>query len=57
MREGIETATDLGDDAVLAALGDDYDELLALTRPWAKAVVASGGYPVDPSDLGTAVDR
>jgi hypothetical protein len=57
VREGIETATDLGDDAVLAALGDDYDELLALTRPWAKAVVASGGYPVDPSDLGTAVDR
>ncbi|HEY5886325.1 MAG TPA: hypothetical protein VIT24_01300 [Acidimicrobiales bacterium] len=57
VREAIEAATDIGDDAVLAALWDDYDELLALTRPWAKAVVASGGYPVDPSDLGSAVDR
>ncbi len=57
VREAIEAATDSGDDTVLAALGDDYDELLALTRPWAKAVVASGGYPVDPSDLGAAADR
>lgn len=57
VREAIEVATDVGDDTVLAALGDDYDELLGLLRPWAKAVVASGGYPVDPSDLGTAVDR
>jgi hypothetical protein len=57
VREAIEAATDIGDDAVLAALGDDYDELLGLLRPWSKAVVASGGYPVDPSDLSTAVDR
>ncbi len=55
VRESIEVATDRGDRAVLDALGDDLDELLALTVPWAKAVVAAGGYPMDPSDLGNAV--
>ena len=55
LREGIEVATDAGDRAVLEALGDDVDELVGLLRPWAKAVVAAGGYPMDPSNLGDAV--
>lgn len=54
-RDAIEAATDRGDEAVLAALGDDLDELLALTRPWARAVVDAKGYPVDPTDLGPHV--
>jgi hypothetical protein len=57
VREGIEVATDAGDRAVLDALGDDYDELVGLLRPWAKAVVAAGGYPMDPANLGDAVQR
>ncbi len=55
VREGIEAATDAGDRAVLEALDDDLDELVDLLRPWAKAVVAAGGYPIDPSNLGDAV--
>jgi hypothetical protein len=57
VREGIEEATDAGDRPVLEALGDDVDELIGLLRPWARAVVESGGYPMDPSDLGTANQR
>ena len=52
LREGIESVTDRSDDPVLAALGDSVDELLELVEPWARAVVDSGGYPVDPSALG-----
>ena len=51
VREEIETATDRGDEAVVAAIGDDLEELLGLIGPWAKDVVAAGGYPADPSDL------
>ena len=56
-REAIEAATDRGDEGVLAALGDDLDELLALTRPWATAVVEAKGYPVDPSSLASIARR
>ncbi len=51
LRVSIEVATDRGDGPVLAALGDDLEELLGLVGPWAKQVVAAGGYPADPSDL------
>jgi hypothetical protein len=51
VRADIEAATDRGDDAVVAALGDDLDELVDLVGPWAKQVVAAGGYPADPSNL------
>ena len=44
-------------EAVLAALGDDLDKLLDLTRPWATAVVEAKGYPVDPSSLATIARR
>jgi hypothetical protein len=56
VRESIEVATDRGDDGVLAALGDDAEELIGLLRPWARAVVAAGGYPMDPSDLAGTVE-
>jgi Helix-turn-helix family len=55
LREGIEDATDRGDDDVVAALGEGLEELCELVEPWARAVVAAGGYPVDPSTLGRVV--
>jgi hypothetical protein len=56
VREAIEVATDRGDQPVLDALGDDLDELIDLLRPWARAVVTAGGYPMDPSDLAGTVE-
>lgn len=50
-RASIEEATDRQERRVVEALGDDADELLDLLEPWAKAIVASGGYPADPSSL------
>lgn len=51
LRAAIEVATDGQERTVVAALGDDADELFDLLEPWAKAIVASGGYPSDPSSL------
>jgi hypothetical protein len=51
LRASIEEATDRQEGAVVAALGDDADELLGLLEPWADAVLASGGYPTDPRQL------
>lgn len=51
LRSSIEAATDRQERAAVEALGDDADELFTLLEPWAKAVVASGGYPRDPSQL------
>ena len=42
-REGIERATDLQEAELVAALGDDVEELFELMAPWARAVVASAG--------------
>ena len=50
-RRDIEQATDGGERRIVAALGDDADELFALLEPWATAIVAAGGYPADPSKL------
>jgi helix-turn-helix protein len=50
-RGAIEAATDEGERRIVEALGDDADELFAILEPWAKAIVASGGYPSDPSQL------
>lgn len=50
-RASIEAATDRQERRVVEALGNDADELLDLLEPWAKAIVASGGYPADPSSL------
>lgn len=43
LREGVERATDLQEAELVAALGDDVDELFDLMAPWARAVVASAG--------------
>ena len=51
LRASIEEATDRQERRVVEALGTDADELLDLLEPWSKAVVASGGYPSDPSSL------
>lgn len=50
-RAGIEAATDEGERAIVEALGDDADELFAILEPMAKAIIAAGGYPTDPSQL------
>ena len=51
LRRSVEEATDRNVAGVMAALGDDADELFAIIEPWAKAIVDSGGYPTDPSQL------
>jgi hypothetical protein len=52
VRGAVESATDRADADKIAALTDaEFDELFALLEPWAKAIVTSGGYPVDPSQL------
>jgi hypothetical protein len=51
LRLAIEDTTDLGVASVMDALGDDAVELCELLEPWAKAIVAAKGYPVDPSSL------
>ena len=50
-REEIEIATDRQEQRVIAALGDDVDELFGLLEPWGKAIVAAGGYPAGPATL------
>ena len=49
LRAAIELDTDLGQREIVSNLGDDADELIALLEPWAKAVLAGGGYPRDPA--------
>jgi hypothetical protein len=51
LREEIEQRTDQAEAEVLARLGDRTDELFGLLRPWARAIVDGGGYPVDASRL------
>ena len=51
VRASIEESTDRQERRVVEALGNDADELLDILEPWAKAIVASGGYPADPSSL------
>jgi len=51
LRHDIEHVTDQGERRIVAALGDDADELFALLAPWAAAIVSQGGYPADPSKL------
>jgi hypothetical protein len=44
-RDRIEDDTDRLVGRVVAAIGDDIDELIGLLRPWRDAVLAGGGYP------------
>ena len=50
-REDIERATDLQMVPALEALGDDFDEVVALLRPWGVAMREAGGYVGGPVDL------
>lgn len=51
-REGIERRTDHQMSPVLAALGDDIEELIELLQPWGKAIRAAAGYLASgPHDL------
>ena len=51
-RERIEIHTDAQMEPVLAALGDDLDELLGILLPWGAAIRAAKGYPASgPHDL------
>lgn len=54
LRGVIEEMTDAGETEVVAALGDDADELLELLAPWTNAVLEAKGYPRDPAAIGRA---
>ena len=51
LRGEVEEATDRGERNIVAALGDDAEELFSILEPLSKAIVESGGYPTDPSQL------
>jgi len=51
LRAEIEVVTDRQERSIVEALGDDAEELFGFLEPWAKAIVAAGGYPSDPSTL------
>lgn len=52
LRSVIEEMTDNGETEVVAALGDDADELFDLLAPWTNAVLEAKGYPRDPASVG-----
>ena len=52
LRAMIEEMTDAGETEVVAALGDDAEELLELLAPWTNAVLEAKGYPRDPAVIG-----
>ena len=48
LRASIEAATDRQERSIIAAIGDDFDELARLLTPLAEAIIAGKGYPTDP---------
>lgn len=52
LRGVIEEMTDNGETEVVAALGDDAEELFELLAPWTNAVLEAKGYPRDPASVG-----
>jgi hypothetical protein len=52
LRAVIEEMTDGGETEVVAALGDDADELFELLAPWTDAILQAKGYPRDPAAIG-----
>lgn len=44
-REAIEAATDAQQLSIIQAIGEDFDELIALLTPWRNAIVVGRGYP------------
>src|SRR5262249_3788810 len=51
LRDRIEIATDLQQRPILAAIGDDFDELLTIIERWAGAIVIVGGFPTSVEQL------
>jgi hypothetical protein len=41
----METITDTQQCPILAAIGEDFDELVALLTPWRTAIMVGQGYP------------
>src|SRR3990172_9213366 len=60
-REQIEAETDAMEVPIVDAIGGDFDELLEILRPWARAIVAAGiaggGYPGDVSAISAMTRR
>src|SRR5829696_7717595 len=57
-REAVERATDRQCRPLVAALGDDLDELVGLVGPWSSAIRDAGGYlPRGPHDLAARTSR
>ena len=60
-RERIEADTDAMETGIVDAIGPDFDELIALLRPWAAAIVSigisGGGYPGDASAIAGMAGR
>ena len=52
LRAVVEEMTDGGEAEVVAALGDDAEELFELLAPWTNAVLEAKGYPRDPASIG-----
>jgi hypothetical protein len=52
LRAVVEEMTDAGETEVIAALGDDVEELLDLLAPFTNAVLEAKGYPRDPAAIG-----
>ena len=50
-RGAVEDATDAQEARIVAALGDDADELFSLLEPMAVALVEARAYPVDPRTM------
>ncbi|MBW0132801.1 SCO6745 family protein [Pseudonocardia abyssalis] len=48
VRDGIEAATDTSQDALVAALGDDLEPVVAALAGWSERCVAAGAFPPDP---------
>ncbi|MGH2684141.1 MAG: SCO6745 family protein [Actinomycetota bacterium] len=51
LRAAIEAATDTQERSIVAALGDDAEELFGILTPYADAILAAGGYPSDPRTM------
>ncbi|MDQ3107121.1 MAG: hypothetical protein M3Q68_04875 [Actinomycetota bacterium] len=52
LRTVVEEMTDGGEAELVAALGDDAEELLDLLAPLTDAILAAKGYPRDPAAIG-----
>jgi hypothetical protein len=48
--------TDDGCAPIVAALGDDLDELLRIVGGWSGQIQSAGGYPAGPQDLAALVN-